>query len=156
MMLAFYKGTRAENPHAKLFDRLVCWRTRGRFSHCEIVGDRRPDGLHMCMSSSFRDGGVRIKAIDLASGRWDLVQIDADSQPAAQWFAAHIGQPYDAFSLLGWVLPWRVSDRRTWFCSEACAASLGIPRSWEISPNDLYRLAMKGPHSWTSPNTSSI
>lgn len=140
--IAFYKGTREENPLARLFDRLVCWRTHGRFSHVEIVRGLRTDGLAICMSSSWRDDGVRIKAIDLTSGRWELVQIPGDVEHAASWFADHLGQPYDAFGLLAWVLPWRVSDRRAWFCSEACAQALGLAESWHTSPNDLFHIAL--------------
>lgn len=28
-------------------------------------------------------------------------------------------------------------NRRRWFCSEWCAAALGLPESWRWSPNDL-------------------
>jgi hypothetical protein len=142
--LAFYKGTLAENDHAKLFDRAVCWRTGGRFSHVEIVLGPIPGSrLSLCMSSSVRDSGVRIKGIDLTTGRWELVQIEGNSADTLLWFTEHLGQPYDALGLLVWVFPWRLEDRSAWFCSEACAAALGLPRSWSISPNDLYR--------WTQP-----
>ncbi|HYF18683.1 MAG TPA: hypothetical protein VEA40_12515 [Ramlibacter sp.] len=133
--LAFYLGTRAENPKARLFDQLVCaWpRSAGRFSHVELVG---PDGV--CFSSSKRDGGVRGKRIDLASGRWVLARHAGDERRALEWFFRHHGEPYDTAGLLGFVLPWRTQDRRAWFCSEAVAAALGLPRSWELSPNHLY------------------
>ena len=28
-------------------------------------------------------------------------------------------------------------NRRRWFCSEWCAAALGLPDGWRWSPNDL-------------------
>lgn len=142
--LAFYKGTSAENPKARPFDRLTCWRTRSRFSHVELVvttGDIT--GLSNCWSSSFRDQGVRPALIDLASGRWVLVEVpDLSLQDAVKWFELHQGAPYDWFGLLGWVLPWRVSNRAWWFCSEACAEALGLLESWKTSPGDLYATAL--------------
>ncbi|UUZ68071.1 hypothetical protein LP416_27790 [Polaromonas sp. P2-4] len=110
------------------------WWTRGPYSHCELV----IDGL--CFSSSLRDGGVRVKRIDLTTGRWDVVTVQADAQHARDWFYAHLGAGYDAAGLLGFVLPWRTQDRRRWFCSEACAEALLMPESWAISPNGLARL----------------
>jgi len=140
---AFYKGRKAENPRARIFDRLVCWRTRGRFSHCELVQDIiSPHGL--CWSASLRDRGVRQKWIDLASGRWELVTVPGDRAAAVRWFEAHKGAPYDWFGLLGWLAPWRVSNAQWWYCSEACGAAAGLPPEQirRLSPNDFYRWAM--------------
>lgn len=135
---AFYKGTRAENAKARLFDRLVTsWpRTRGRFSHGEWVA---PSGE--CWSSSFRDGGVRGKLIDVHSGRWVLVTVPATPDEVAahyEWCALYRGAQYDWPSLLGFVLPWRVSVALWWFCTEALAAMRGLdtPRLWH--PNKLF------------------
>ena len=140
--LIFYKGTRAANPHARLFDRLATWRTRGPYSHCELVLDRI-DHMVLCWSSSFLDGGVRSKWIDVSTGRWDVVTFPGDRAAAARWFEAHQGEPYDWFALMGWVLPWRVSHRRWWFCSEACGAAIGLPSevTRRLSPSDLYQHA---------------
>jgi hypothetical protein len=152
--LAFYKGTRAENPKARVFDRLVCWRTGGRFSHCELVQDIiSPHGL--CWSASLRDGGVRQKWIDLASGRWELVTIPGDKAAAVAWFEAHRGAPYDWFGLLGWVVPWRMSVQRWWYCSESCGAAAGLPpdTTRRLSPSDLYRWAVAQQDN-TTPTTT--
>lgn len=139
MMLAFYKGRKRDNPGAKVFDRLVCWWTRGNYSHCELVfGDDLKDAF--CCSSSFRDGGVRQKTIDLTSGRWDTVQIkDYDEARALAWFFEHYGQKYDVPGLFGFILPWRTHHPNRWFCSEACAAALGIESPHRLSPNGLLR-----------------
>jgi hypothetical protein len=141
IQLAFYLGTKRENPAARLFDRLVCWRTGGRFSHVEVVDEYLSNTgfVARCLSSSFRDGGVRSKVIDLDSGRWVLKSLPGDPEAVRPWFTAHMGEPYDWFGLFGWVLPWRVSNRRWWFCSEAVAEAMGLPESWRISPNDLHR-----------------
>jgi hypothetical protein len=143
MKLAFYKGTKAENPQAKLFDRAVCWWTftAGRFSHCELVVSG-PDNEAVCLSSSYRDGGVRQKVIDLTSGRWELVDIIGDKAVALNWFLKNDGKHYDVPGLFGFVLPFRMNMRHWWFCSEACAEALGLKRSWEIHPNKLYEIVM--------------
>jgi len=142
LTIAFYKGTKEENPGAKLFDMAVCWLTEGRFSHCELVIERKGP-YALCWSSSFRDGGVRLKWINIESGRWELAEFDANLEKAKEWFEAHKGKGYDVFGLLGFVLPFRVSYRRWWFCSESCAEALGFPNSWEESPVSLYEKRMK-------------
>lgn len=130
---AFYKGRKAENPHAKLFDVLVThWpRTRGRFSHGEWVA---PDGK--CWSSSFRDGGVRPKQIDLDSGRWVKYHVPARADEIAYhlyWFNTHKGMPYDTTGLFGFILPWNTEDPDKVFCSESLAhcRRLERPRKWD-------------------------
>lgn len=126
LTIAFYKGTRAENRDAQLFDRLVCWwpRTRGRFSHCEISLDHVRTYAR-CWSASLRDGGVRQKWVDMASGHWVLVRLPFhDEQAAAAWFAARQGTPYDWPGVLGFVLPIVKQVRRWIYCSEGCAEAI--------------------------------
>lgn len=132
--IAFYKGP-PTNWLLLQAHRLVCWRTSGPFSHCELI-----DAQGQGWTSSWRDGGVRCKQLDLDSGRWRLVEVPGDPAEALAWFEAHRGQSYDVFGLLGWVLPWRVSDRTRWFCSEAVAEAMGLAQTWRISPNDLFAM----------------
>lgn len=128
MQIAFYKGRH------RLFDRVVQFLTKGPYSHCELAIDGQ------CYSSSWRDGGVRRKTIDLASGNWDVHPIHlADEDYVRAWFELHMGDKYDVLGLFGFVLPWRTESRSRWFCSEACAEALGLSRGWKISPNDLSR-----------------
>lgn len=143
---AMYKGRKAENPKAKLFDIAVThWpRTAGRFSHGEWLA---PNGL--CYSSSFRDGGVRHKYVDVRSGRWVLYTVpatQAEIDAHYQWFFDHRDDKYDVASLAGFVLPWRVSDSKRVFCTECHAACRGLeePRLWH--PNRFAGLlaAMPG------------
>lgn len=146
-VLAFYKGTLAENPKARLFDRLVCaWpRSRGRFSHAELV-EVLEEGWGACWSSSARDGGVRCKRIDLASGRWVLVWLPGvPLQPALEWFRNHKGEPYDYPGILGYVLPLVKQWRAWWYCSEACAAALGVFADTHIPPSRLHAWALQQP-----------
>lgn len=135
MKLALYKGP-APTLLRKIVHALICWRTGGPYSHVELVNGG------WGYSASFLDGGVRAKAINFDSGHWDMVDVPGDEEAAIRWFDAHKGQPYDWFGLFGWVLPWRVSYRKWWFCSEAVAEAMGLPRSWKISPNDLHQAAL--------------
>lgn len=136
--LAMYKGP-APTLLRRIVHRLICWRTRGPYSHVELVKDG-----YLGFSASFLDGGVRRKAIDFNTGRWDMVTVPGDEAKAVAWFDAHMGAPYDWFGLFGWVIPWRVSYRKWWFCSEAVAEAIGMPQSWRTSPNDLYRARFGG------------
>lgn len=133
MIIAFYRGP-APTLLRRIVHALICWRTGGPYSHVELV-----QWGYKGHSSSFLDGGVRVKHINFGTGRWDLVEVPGDEEKAIRWFEEHMGQPYDWFGLFGWVLPWRVSTRKWWFCSEAVAEAMGLAKSWRISPNDLHR-----------------
>jgi len=152
IILAFYKGTRAENPASPLFDRLVCWwpPTRGRFAHVELVSDSAGSKC-ICWSASMRDGScVRSKVIELASGRWVLVLLpDLPAQPAVTWFEGARGRAYDYPGILGFVVPGIKQVRRWLFCSEAVAEAIAAaarvctppaagPSDTHISPSALY------------------
>jgi len=126
--LAFYKG------RSRLFDRLVRWWTRSPYSHVELVLSVSEDGMAECASSSFLDGGVRVRWMRLDGSRWDVVELPGfDADAARVWFAEHLGEGYDVLGLLGFVWPVR-HRRRRWFCSEAIVEALGAPDSWRYSP----------------------
>ena len=130
--IAFYKGTRP--GIAGLYNRLGRWLDHGPYSHCELVFS---DG--MSGSSSFMDGGVRIKFIGYTSvDCWDFVNLPAQYEAdARKWFVEHDGQKYDVMgninALLGFVP--HSSDKS--FCSEAIAESLGLNDGWRYKPNGL-------------------
>lgn len=127
MKLACYKGTR---PGLRgLFNVMVRWWLSGPYSHCELVFS---DGV--CASSSWMDGGVRFKAIDLDPAKWDIFDINGDEQAARQWFEQHAGQPYDVLGLLGFVWRRGTQERGKWTCGEAVAASLGKRDPHRVDP----------------------
>ena len=138
MKIAFYKGRK------RLFNRLVSWWTRGPYSHTELVCETEPgSGVYHCLSSSFMDGGVRLKRMALDQEHWDLVDVDGDWDAAVDWFQGHIRCKYDVLGLVGFVFR-RVPDARDrYFCSEAVAASLGYPESWRLDPNTLYAVVTR-------------
>jgi hypothetical protein len=138
--VALYHG-----PPAKFWlrvaHRIICAVTGSKYSHCEMI-----DAEGYGWTASYVDGGVRRKQIDFDSSHWDLIELSGDLATAAEWFEAHKGEGYDVFGLLGFVLPWRVSDRTRWFCSEAIAEALGWPQSWRVGPQDLADMA-EGDHA---------
>ena len=133
MQIAFYKGP-ATGLVNKLGRLLVCLGTLSRYSHCELVIQG------VCYSASARDGGVRGKVIDLASGHWDVVDVPGDEAVALAWFHAHMGEAYDWMGVLRFALPFLRQRPRKWFCSEAVAEALGVAGSAGVSPGDLWEV----------------
>ena len=132
MIVAFYTG------RTRLFNRLVCWWLRGAYSHCEALIDPLPDGRWLCASSSYLDGGVRLKVIELHPDRWALVGVPADAGRVRQWFERRAGQGYDVPGLLGFVWRRTRAAPHRWFCSEAVAAALGYREAWRFDPCTLH------------------
>lgn len=131
MQVAFYKA-----PGTWL-DALIRLLTRSIYSHCELV----IDGI--CYTSSNRDGGVRSKAIYLDTEKWDVFDIPHNKDLAKAWFTEHYGQSYDWLGAVRIVLPFLPNSSNKWFCSEACAAALGIENPGRQTPATLYHLLVK-------------
>lgn len=129
--IAFYKGTRP--GLAGLYNRLGRFFDHGPYSHCELVFNNGMSG-----SSSFMDGGTRIKYIGYTSGDWDFVDIPARYEDAAwRWFVDYRGKKYDVMGNIQAAFGWVPHSQDKWFCSEAIAASLGLKESWRYKPNGL-------------------
>ena len=141
--LALYKGRRdgawykPDIAAAHFADWAVRLLTRSPYSHCELAVPR-DDEQYDCYSSSIRDGGVRVKTMPLPLSKWDLTPIRQANAYAelASHFAATRGQAYDWPGALGIVLPTRQHAQK-WFCSEWCAAALGLPDPARYSPAAL-------------------
>lgn len=138
-----YKGPPKDVAH-KVSHWFTCLWTRSIYSHCELVFDRTaPGGGSLCASASARDGGVRFKYIDLDSGHWDvydLPKVPVTEHAARVWFyeKADARAGYDWFGLLWFVLPIKAfNSPRRWFCSEALAAALGLPKPHKWHPQKL-------------------
>lgn len=125
--VAFYKGK------TRFFNKAVAWWTRGPYSHCELIVSGHS------YSSSFLDGGVRVKDIEYDPEHWDFVDVPwATAEKAVAWFQEHMGQGYDVVGLAGFVVRRVEDDRGKYFCSEAVAASLGFDEAWRFDPNTLH------------------
>lgn len=146
--LAFYKGD-GGNAVAKAADSLVRAVTLSRYSHVEVIaGTADLDAPAWCVSSSFRDGGVRGKTITLRADRWDLVEVPGPCfTPVNRFLSLRGGMPYDFLGALLSPLRLPTEPRTTkgaWFCSEVAAQIMGVPDPWAYSPGRLYRATKSG------------
>lgn len=135
--LAFYLARRRS-----WVDRLISASTGSIYSHVELlapyIGPRRE--LALSISSSPRDGGVRVKKIDFALTRWSFVTLQPWHTPRPfERACCHIGAGYDwraiAFAhgaALG------VHNPARFTCSELIGAALGLSRAHRLSPGDLF------------------
>ena len=118
----------------RLFDRLIRWWTNSKYSHCEIVIGG--------MSSSADAWTNCVRAIP-ASGfnpnSWERIPVTGDTAKAVSFVSSQLGKKYDWFGILGFFLPGNVQDPNRWYCSEFCAAVLGIEKR-PISPQQLYEV----------------
>lgn len=150
--LALYKGRKQIQSSKDLMYRIIDWvirkATRGEYSHCEIAV-RLPDGQFDCYSSSFRDGGVRCKRMELPSDKWDLIELPKPNLTYGRtmklWRETK-GRKYDIKGVLAVKsifrsLKFRQSPNK-WFCSEWCAYVIGFGEPFLYSPVDLAE-AMK-------------
>lgn len=129
---AFFKGTRPGIPG--LYNRLGRFMDHGPYSHCELVFSNGMSG-----SSSFMDGGVRLKYIGYTSGDWDFVELPKHKETEAlRWFIEHRGAKYDIRGNINAAFGWVVDSSDKWFCSESMAASLGLVNPWRHKPNGLF------------------
>jgi len=135
VQLALYKGPAQDLAH-KIAHWAVCVFTGSPYSHCELVING------VCWSASARDGGVRGKVIDLHSGRWDVIDLpDSFSEAAAlAWFREHDGARYDWAGVMRFAVPFLPLSVGRWFCSEACAAALGIGQAHKLTPRSLAQM----------------
>jgi hypothetical protein len=129
-----------------LHHQLVCWWTRGAYSHVELIIAEGLTGECLCASSSARDGGVRSKLMRLPTDKWDFVAVLATTEKTEQvwqWFKAREGKKYDYLAWFGFVWRHESGSKNRWFCSEAIAEALGYQDSWRFDPNTLY-VSLKG------------
>ena len=138
LQIAFYKG------RTRFFNRLVSWWLNGPYSHAELILATDADGYAACASSSFLDGGVRLKYMRLDPEHWDIVDVQGDKATAWAWLKEHDGDQYDTFGLLG--LVWRRgkgNPDKVW-CTESVAAMLGYDEPWRFDPMTLYVALTRG------------
>lgn len=140
--LACYYG-QADKLYHRICDSITKFFTRGKYSHCEIA-IALPNGYYECYTSSYRDGGVRCKIMDLPSDKWELIILDGlHKDDIETYFDATKRADYDLLGALGCVLGFRQSDRK-FFCSEWCYnAIFGSNQGWRFNPTQLL-LIVKG------------
>jgi len=136
LIIALYKA----QDH--LFNKAVAWWTKGLYSHTELIFSNGMSG-----SSSFRDGGVRVKKIAYKPEKWDFIVLPHGWHEgvAKDWFAYHAGEGYDNMGIVGHVWPPTPDTKDRWVCSEAVLAALGYEESWRFGPNDIAPMLMANP-----------
>lgn len=132
LRVAFYKAIRP--GMAAIYSHGVRIITKSIYSHCELIFN---NGI--AASSSFMDGGVRMKAIDFDPEKWDFIDLpDSYEEKAMQWFRDHDGQGYDLVGNLHFIISVVGDDKNKWFCSESIGAALGLTNPWRFDPGTLY------------------
>ncbi|CAN7520941.1 hypothetical protein LJR074_003664 [Acidovorax sp. LjRoot74] len=139
MRIAFYKGRK------RLFNRVTSWWLRGSYSHCELVLGTDAQGRSICASSSFMDGGVRVKHMVLDPAHWDQIEVMGSVHQARDWLQQHYGRGYDVLGLVGFVARVLGHDKDRWLCSEAVAAMLCMPDAWRFDPCSLWAALTRQP-----------
>lgn len=142
VQLALYKGK------GQIGNALIRLWTGSEYSHCELVVDGN------CYSSSVMDKGVRRKRIDLNSGHWDLIELPwASPDDVRRYFAATDSHRYGWPSLIASQLLNRNQVfKGAQFCSEWCAAAVGMPSPASYSPASLGELCGWLVQKWGNEN----
>lgn len=124
---------------------MVRWWTRSPYSHCELVVDG------YCYSASVMDKGVRAKKvgvgddeINLNNGKWDLIDVPGiKAADVLRYFEKTDHHTYGWPSLiLSQLLNSNVTTNNKAFCSEWCAAAMGMPNPSVYNPDTLGDLAI--------------
>lgn len=142
--LAFYLGRKKDNPKSSLLDQLVCFFTKSRYSHCELVLGIDEYGRGNCWSSSPREGCVRNKKIKFDK-HWEVYKIDTvfTQEHFETFFRKEEGKKYDYMGALGVKFPIFKHKKSRWFCSEIIAAAWGLYFHYKFSPQDIYDVFVK-------------
>lgn len=113
----------------RIFAALTRWRLCSNYCHGGIVINSKMH--HM----TYKDG---LHVSDFDKTKWDVYELpDYYSNRLYDLFSQYKQVKYDWFSLLGFVLPWRITDSRRMYCFEWCARVMGMPVRQRITPEDL-------------------
>ena len=149
---AFYRGA------GDLADWAIRRATRSAFSHVELI--RAPERPRLgevatCLSSSKRDGGVRIKDIRLHPAKWRIYDICWAPDDAWDRAAERIGLPYEFWTMvISQRFNRRITLRDHWFCSELVADALRLDMPHLYAPGDLLRAIRDHSDTWEDARAS--
>jgi len=98
----------------RFFAKVIRARLVSTYCHGGIVID---DVLY---ESTF-ENGVSSRPFSFAQDGWDLYHVtNLDNQDVLQRFTSVLNRPYDWFSLLAFLVPWRASVAQWFYCFELC------------------------------------
>lgn len=137
--LALYTGPDFVSSPLNYFIHLaICLRTLSKYSHAELVIDDK------CYSSSFLDGGVRSKYINLTTGRWVVYDLsNIDKSYAINWYENNKHAKYDVKGILAWLIPFIEHDMSKFVCFEAVGSMLNIDNPHTLTGNSLKKFALR-------------
>lgn len=141
MKILFYKA-----QYGTWLDKLISGVTFSPYSHCELMFSD-----NVCGSSSIRDGGVRLKSINIIQSHWDIYDVECEQEESVirYWFQTYTDEKYDSlgavFSVIGLnpslicsVIGLHPSlNSNKWFCSEICGIFTCDKNN--LNPGSLYR-----------------
>jgi hypothetical protein len=113
-----------------LFSKYTRWRLHTRYPHAGIVIDG------VLYESTFKHG-VRPRPFEPEG--WHLYHVtNLHSEDVLQRFTSVLNRPYDWFSLLAFVLPWRASVEQWFYCFELCWYLMyGTSPNHRVTPENL-------------------
>lgn len=123
-------------------DKLIRFFTKGKYSHTEIAVVKNKKKEAECYSSSPRDGGVRVKNIDVFDeSKWDLLPLkEVAESDVKTYFEQTKGTKYDFFGAIGTKLLIRQSRSKV-FCSEwAFNLIFKSNEGWRFDPSQLHAI----------------
>jgi hypothetical protein len=116
-----------------VFATLTKWRLVTRYPHAGIVVDGRV--YHTTLSDGLHDE-------EFKSYGWALRKTDRKKEDVLQIYEVHKGTPYDWFSLLAFIFPWRISNSKWLYCFEwVYLAIKGFVPPDRITAEDLIFLS---------------
>ena len=145
MKIAFYKKS---GPGATFVDKLVCWWTKGDYSHVELIIND-----NVFYSCAPRDTVVRYKEINPNVKNWDIfnLTIPLDENKMRKNMDNQIGKKYDWLGIFfGQIFNYKkIHNPDRWICSELCSfildkGGMTIPDDFiTYSPKKLYEYLEK-------------
>lgn len=132
ILVAFRHGDK------RLFSRVVTFFRGGDTAHCESALQHWFGSLSLCVSSSFIDGGVRGKVIDLTDPhKWRVYLWQREHADLMDWLQLHYRSGYDIRALVASTLPRVGHSQAKKHCAESVAEHLLLPEAWRYDPAGL-------------------
>lgn len=126
----------AYKDKTRFFDRLIQYRTKSIYSHCELVID------NICYSSSYMDKGVRAKNININNSyKWDLYPIPwADKVSILSHFEETKHYKYSVFDIVfNQIVNLGFDEPKAIFCSAWCMDALGVNNPNDYTPAEVVK-----------------
>ena len=138
MFLVLKKRSLDKEPiQNKVFSTLIKWRLVSKYCHGGIVINNK---IMHCTSKGLVSEDFTITKSDRY---WDVIDLGNEIDDyVLDLFEQYKGTKYDWFSLIGFILPWRVTNRKAMYCFEWCLLAMGGIITERVTPENLYLLAI--------------